>query len=88
VAIKHGNKTYMQILLDPNRAALLMQLADDQKVRPTAWIRDVIYKQLELCVSSDDYRNAFEADQEVWKESIRRRVEGRARPKKDVQDSE
>ena len=48
----------------------------------------MIYKQLELCVSSEDYKNAFEADQEVWKESIRRRVEGRARPKKDVQDSE
>ena len=78
----------MQILLDPNRAELLMALADDQKVRPTAWIRDVIYKQLELCVSSDAYKTAFEADQEMWKESIRRRVEGRARPKKDGPDSE
>ena len=88
VAIKHGNKTYMQILLDPTRAALLMQLADDQKVRPTAWIRDVVYKQLELCVTSEAYENAFEADQEMWKDSIRRRVEGRAKVRKNVQDTE
>lgn len=88
MAIKHGNKTYLQILLDPNRAALLMSLAEDQKVRPTAWVREVIYKQLELCVSSEAYKQAFEADQEVWRDSIRRRVEGRARLKKDVQDSE
>ena len=46
MAIRHGN-TYMQILLDPNRAELLANLADGLKVRPTSWIRDVIYKELE-----------------------------------------
>jgi len=87
MAIRHGNKTYLQILLDPNRAELLMQLAEAQKVRPTAWIRDVIYKQLELCVSADEYGKAFEADKAAWQESIERRVQGRARLKKDVKES-
>ena len=86
MAIRHGNKTYLQILLDPNRAQLLMQLAESQKVRPTAWIRDMVYKQLELCVPADEYREAFEADKKVWDESIQRRVEGRARLKKEVKE--
>ncbi|WP_291813116.1 hypothetical protein [Limnobacter sp.] len=87
MAIRHGNKTYLQILLDPNRAQLLMQLAESQKVRPTAWIRDMVYKQLELCVSEAQYKEAFEADKSVWAESIQRRVEGRARLKKEVKDA-
>ena len=86
MAIRHGNKTYLQILLDPNRAQLLMQLAETQKVRPTAWIRDVIYKQLELCVSADEYGKALEADKVAWQQSIERRVQGRARLKKDVKE--
>ena len=86
MAIRHGNKTYLQILLDPNRAQLLMQLAESQKVRPTAWIRDMVYRQLELCVSEAQYKEAFEADKSVWAESIQRRVEGRARLKKEVKD--
>ena len=86
MAIRHGNKTYLQILLDPNRAELLLDLAKAQKVRPTAWIRDVIYKQLELCVPADEYSKALEADQVAWQESIERRVKGRARLKKDVKE--
>ena len=87
MAIRHGNKTYLQILLDPNRAQLLMQLAESQKVLPTAGIRDMVYKQLELCVPEDEYKEAFEADRKVWDESIQRRVEGRARLKKEVKDA-
>ena len=86
MAIRHGNKTYLQILLDPNRAELLMNLAEGLKVRPTSWIRDVIYEELERCVPSDAYQKALDADVEVWKDSIRRRVEGRARPKKDAEN--
>ncbi len=41
MAIRHGNKTYLQILLDPHRAKLLMDVAESLQVRPTSWIRDV-----------------------------------------------
>ncbi|WP_291810948.1 hypothetical protein [Limnobacter sp.] len=86
MAIKHGNKTYMQILLDPNRAQLLMNLAKAMDVRPTGWIRDVIYKELERCVPSDSYQKALDADKKVWENSVKRRVEGRTRLKKDSKD--
>ncbi len=87
MAIRHGNKTYMQILLDPNRAELLANLAEGLKVRPTGWIRDVIYKELERCVPSDAYAEALEKDKEAWQDSIRRRVEGRMRSRKEASEA-
>tara|TARA_X000001382_G_scaffold125530_1_gene111077 strand:- start:214 stop:477 length:264 start_codon:yes stop_codon:yes gene_type:complete len=87
LAIKHGNKTYLQILLDPHRAELLMSLAEGLKVRPTSWIRDVVYKELERCIPSQAYERALEADKAAWQDSVRRRVEGRAKLKKDAPDS-
>ena len=82
MAIKHGNKTYMQILLDPNRAALLANLANGLGVRPTGWIRDVIYKELERCVPADAYEAALQKDKQAWQDSVQRRVEGRMKSKK------
>jgi|TARA_Y100000592_G_scaffold74664_1_gene116484 hypothetical protein len=87
MAIRHGNKTYMQILLDPNRAELLANLADGLKVRPTGWIRDVIYKELERCVPSDAYAAALEKDKQAWQDSIQRRVEGRMRSRKEASEA-
>ncbi|MEL0119043.1 MAG: hypothetical protein VXB01_08895 [Opitutae bacterium] len=84
MAIRHGNKTYMQILLDPNRAELLTNLAKGFGVRPTGWIRDVIYKELERCVPAEAYQAALELDRQAWKDSIQRRVDGRMRSKKDT----
>ena len=84
MAIRHGNKTYMQILLDPNRAELLTNLAKGFGVRPTGWIRDVIYKELERCVPAEAYQAALERDRQAWKDSIQRRVDGRMRSKKDA----
>jgi len=83
MAIRHGNKTYMQILLDPHRAALLAQLASEKGVRSTAWIRDAVYAALEKALPSSIYQEAFAKDQASWRESVRRRVEGRMKTKKD-----
>jgi|TARA_E500000318_G_C3538144_1_gene203515 hypothetical protein len=82
MAIRHGNKTYMQILLDPHRAALLADLAKQQGVRSTAWIRDAVYAALEKALPSSVYQEALAKDQASWRESVRRRVEGRSKNKK------
>ena len=87
MAIRHGNKTYMQILLDPNRAELLTNLANGLGVRPTGWIRDVIYKELERCVPAEAYEAALERDKQAWKDSIQRRVDGRMRSKKEASEA-
>lgn len=81
MAIRHGNKTYMQILLDPHRAALLMAMAEQKSLRPTALVREMVYRCLERDLPSSTYKEAVAKDDAAWKESVRKRVEGRMKPK-------
>ena len=77
MALKHGNKTYLQILLDPHRAKLVMARAQEKGVRATAWIRNAVYKELERELPASTYKEAEAKDEAVWRESVRRRDEGR-----------
>jgi len=77
MALRHGNKTYLQILLDPHRAKLVMEQAKLKGLRSTAWIREAVYKELERQCSTSTYKEAQAKDEAVWRESVRRRVEGR-----------
>jgi hypothetical protein len=86
MAIRHGNKTYLQILLDPHRAELLKQVAESKGVRPTAWIREAVYMMLEMQVQPKVYRVAAEKDEETWRESVRKRVEGRMKNKRQSEE--
>jgi|TARA_R110000851_G_scaffold12481_2_gene43273 hypothetical protein len=86
MAIWHGNKTYMQILLDPHRAKLLFDLAEKAAVRPTAWVRNAVYKTLEREYPSAIYNEAVAKDEAVWRASVRKRVEGRIKSRKASED--
>ena len=77
MAIRHGNKTYMQILLDPHRAALLMELAEQKSLRPTALVREMVYKVLKQELPSSTYNEAVAKDEAAWRESVRRSEERR-----------
>ena len=48
MAIKHGNKSYFQVLLDPNRSELIEELASLEGIKGTAWIRNLVYRKLEM----------------------------------------
>ena len=88
MAIRHGNKTYMQILLDPHRAKLLLDLAEQASTRPTAWIRNAVYKALEREYPSAIYNEAVAKDEAAWRVSVRKRVEGRIKSRKAPEGSE
>ena len=77
MALKHGNKTYLQILLDPHRAELVQLKAKEDGIRATAWIRNAVYNELQRQLPSSIYKEAVAKDEAVWRESVRRRVEGR-----------
>ena len=77
MALRHGNKTYLQILLDPHRAKLVTERAKESGIRATAWIRDAVYKELERQLPASIYKEARSKDEAVWREAVRRRVEGR-----------
>lgn len=77
MALTHGNKTYFQILLDPHRADLVQACAKADNVRATAWIRNAVYKELEREYKASIYKEAQAKDEAMWRESVRKRVEGR-----------
>ena len=72
MAISHGNKTYFQILLDPNRAQLIEVLARSQKIKPTSWIRNTLYEHLnQTC--EELYNDAVEKDKQAKEDARARR---------------
>ena len=77
MALKHGNKSYYQVLIDPNRAELIEKLADKLGIKSTAWIRNLIYEELELEVPRSEYKTAEAKDKLMWRESVQRRIDGR-----------
>lgn len=83
MALRHGNKTYFQILLDPHRAQMIQEAAAQADKRATAWIREAVYSELKRVSQASVYNEAVAKDQAEWRQSVRKRVEGRAKPKDD-----
>ncbi len=76
----HGNKVHYQILLDPNRAALLEKLAQDKGLRPTALVREMVYKAIQRGTSGAAYDLALAKDQVLQRQSIQNQVQARTKP--------
>lgn len=83
MAFVHGQKVNLQLLLDRNRFELLEQLAESEKVRVTALARNAIYAYLEKVVPGAEYKAAKAADDAVWADSVKRRVQARRKPQPD-----
>ena len=81
MAIKHGNKSYFQVLLDPNRSELIEELASLKGIKGTAWIRNVVYRKLEEEFPSSIYRVAEAKDKLIWRETVKRRIDRRSKKK-------
>ena len=73
----HGQRKYLQLLLAPNRGKLLVDLAEEMEMKPSALARDIIYRYL-MQTMGDTYTNAYEEDNELWQQSVQNRLEGRA----------
>ena len=73
----HGQKKYLQILLDPARAELLQQLATEKGMKPTGLVRELVYQGLARSVPTTIYNEAAAKDEATWRRSVRSRVEGR-----------
>ena len=81
MATKHGNKVYLQLLLDPAKALLLERKAQDQGVKTTALAREAIYYWLSSVTDPAIMEAAESLDQACWKQSVQNRVAGRKRAK-------
>ena len=56
MALRHGNKSYYQVLIDPNRAELIEKAAEKKGIKGTAWVREVAYEALEREFPSSEYK--------------------------------
>ena len=73
----HGRKIYLQILLDPFRAELFEQLAEERGVKRTALVREIIYQWTAKQAGSTLYKDAERKDAALWADSVANRIEGR-----------
>ena len=83
MAIRHGNRTYVQLLLDPHKAQLLKDEADGEGRKFTDHLRILLYKSLERSQPSSLFNEAQAKDEAAWRESIARRVKGRQKAREE-----
>ena len=79
MAIRHGNKVYIQILLDPARASFLQQIAEEKGVKLSALARDAIYSWVSSMTEPEAFKAPEVQDQAQWRESVQNRIDGRKR---------
>ena len=77
MAQKHGNKNYYQVLIDPHRSKLIEQVAKEENMRGTAWVRQAAYEKLQRVMNTGEYKIAEAKDDLLWRQSVQRRIEGR-----------
>ena len=78
MATKHGNRVYIQVLLEPFRGELFMKEADAQGIKPSALIRQMVYDYLAENTEEEPYLQALAKDKQKWQEAVDARLEGRA----------
>ena len=74
----HGNRKHLQILLAPHRGKLFIDHMKEQEIKPTAWIREMIYDYLKKVIPKDVYKEAKRKDDLDWQQTVQNRLEGRA----------
>ena len=77
MAIPHGNRLYVQLLLDPHKGQLLKDEAEAADRKLAEHLRILLYKSLERSQPSSAFNEAQAKDEASWRESIARRVKGR-----------
>tara|TARA_Y100000817_G_scaffold290121_1_gene260602 strand:- start:7709 stop:7996 length:288 start_codon:yes stop_codon:yes gene_type:complete len=79
MATKHGNRVYIQVLLEPFRGELFIEEAAALGVKPSALIRDLVYDYLASMTNEEAYADAEMNDKKKWQDAVDARLEGRAR---------
>ena len=79
MATKHGNRVYIQVLLEPFRGELFMQEAEALGIKPSALIRQLVYNYLAENTDEQAYCDALVNDKQKWQDAVDARLEGRAK---------
>ena len=79
MATKHGNRVYIQVLLETFRGELFIEKAEALGMKPSALIRKLVYEYLASVASEDVYAEAKQNDEQKWQDAVDARLEGRAK---------
>ena len=79
MATKHGNRVYIQVLLEPYRGELFIEEAAALGVKPSALIRSLVYDYLASMTDEESYADAEMNDKKKWQDAVDARLEGRAK---------
>ena len=77
--LRHGSKIYCQ---------LLSQFVAAEGKKVTGMLREMVYAALEKALPASEYKAALAADEAVWRESVKKRVEGRMRSRQEQGESD
>jgi|TARA_X000001382_G_C3014000_1_gene129437 hypothetical protein len=87
MATKHGNRVYIQVLLEPYRGELFLLEAEKQNLKPSALLRQLAYDYVAENVDEEAYCDAIIKDKQKWQEAVDARLLGRAQSRAAVIES-
>ena len=73
----HGNRVYLQVLLDEHRGQMFLADAKLQNKKPAAWMREIVYQYLERTWGDDAYQDASSKDKDNYQRGVNARLVGR-----------
>lgn len=88
MATKHGNRVYIQVLLEPNRGELFLQDCEAADIKPSAKIKEMVYDYLARELDDGVYWDALLLDKRKWREAVESRLKGRAEARKRIAETQ
>jgi len=82
MATKHGNRVYIQVLLEPFRGQLFLDQAEKHNLKASALVRNIVYDYLAETLDEDSYCEAVVKDKQKWQQAVDARLEGRAQTRR------
>ena len=79
MATKHGNRVYIQVLLEAYRGELFIEKAATLGIKPSALIRELVYEYLASVANENTYAEAKHNDEQKWQQAVEARLQGRMR---------
>ena len=73
----HGNRVYLQVLLDEHRGQMFLADAKLQNKKPAAWMREIVYQYLERAWGDVAYQEAASKDRDNYQRGVNARLIGR-----------
>ena len=77
MATKHGNRVYIQVLLETFRGELFIEKAETLGIKPSALIRKLVYEYLASVTGEEAYAEAKHNDEQKWQDAVKARIRGR-----------